>query len=267
MLEHLIVIPRSGLCNRIQVIASARRLSEVHRIRCTILWDWGNYHSLFVRDCDIDFSSVGRLAFNSFHKITHLLKAEGGNRSNWRVPISTHKRILLESHHMFCAMEETAYIEPKDLRQWLPKPAELIQSKVASFKNKFFGKTVGMHIRRTDHKPATEATPDWLCIDVAKRHIQEGYSIFLATDNLDTEQMMRAHFGERIIIYPKNPCLKIRWPRSQFIFDETVDDLVDLHLLAACEHVLGSRRSTYSLMAMLYNGSAACKWISSPYNV
>lgn len=267
MLDHLLIVPHGGLCNRIGVIASARRLCEINRIRCTVLWDWGDYHSLFARDTGVDSASTCAVDTSSLHMIKHLRPAEGGNPSNWRVPISTHKIILLESSYVFCATEESTNIAPRDLRRWLPKPTDLILSKVASFKNQHFSKTVGMHIRRTDHKPATEGTPDDVCINVARQVIQRGYSIFLATDNYETEQMMRTHFGENIIIYPKNNSLKIRWPRPQFVFKETVDDLVDLHLLAVCEHVLGSMRSTYSLMAMLYNGSAACRWMANPIGI
>ncbi len=262
MLEHLFVVPMGGLCNRISVIASAKRLCAINQIRCTMLWDWGNYNSLFAREPTLDFLNPKSFNSSGIHLIKHRRPHKGGNPTNWRIPISTHQKIVLRSRYVFCAVEEPGSITHKDLERWLPKPTDLILSKVAAFKNSYFGKTVGMHIRRTDHKPATETTPDEVCVNVARQHIEKEYSIFLATDNFDTEKMMRAYFGKKIIIYPKNPSLKIRWPRSQFVFEETMDDLVDLHLLAACEFVLGSRLSTYSLMAMSYNGSPDCKWIA-----
>ena len=39
-LQHLVVEPYNGLCNRIRVIAAAKRLAALSGARCTVVWDW-----------------------------------------------------------------------------------------------------------------------------------------------------------------------------------------------------------------------------------
>ena len=52
MLEHLILYPRDGLCNRMRAIGSAKRISSCTGARCTIAWAWGDYRSVFDDDTD-----------------------------------------------------------------------------------------------------------------------------------------------------------------------------------------------------------------------
>src|SRR5262245_51584732 len=158
MLEHLIVYPRHGLCNRLRAIASAKRLCSKVGARCTIVWDWGDYRALFDDETEwmpytASMDWRRNLIVPGFHHIRHLPPQEGGSRRNWRVPVTTHPRIALTSWFVFCAAEEpllrryTTY-EEHDVFVWFPKPHPSILEKAASFKQAFFPPhTVGMHIR------------------------------------------------------------------------------------------------------------------------
>jgi hypothetical protein len=171
MLEHLIIYPISGLCNRLRAIASAKRLCSKAEARCTIVWDWGDYRTFFddatewvPYTASMDWKQ-NRIA-PDYHHICHLSPYEGGSRRSWRVPVTTYSHIAVTSRFVFCAAEErllrryTAY-EEQDVLPWFPKPHRLILDKVAAFKNSFFPPhTVGMHIRRTDNKGATLRSPD-----------------------------------------------------------------------------------------------------------
>src|SRR5437867_3975326 len=87
VLEHLVVDPMGGLCNRLRAIASARRLCAKAGARCTVIWDWGDYRTLFDDDTDwMPYAAPmdrarGRL-IPGYHHIRHLSPGEGGNRSN-----------------------------------------------------------------------------------------------------------------------------------------------------------------------------------------
>src|SRR4029077_10553089 len=53
-LQHLLVKPLFGLCNRIRVIAATRRFARMTGVPCAILWDWPEYESLFEPDPDVE---------------------------------------------------------------------------------------------------------------------------------------------------------------------------------------------------------------------
>jgi hypothetical protein len=275
MLEHLIVYPRSGLCNRMRAIASAKRLCSKAGARCTIVWDWGDYRALFDDDTDwmpykepMDWRRDHIIP--GYHHIRHLPMREGGSRRRWRVPVTTHPRIALTSWFVFCAAEErllrryTAY-EEQGVFAWFPKPHSSILQMAAAFKQAFFPpRTVGMHIRRTDNIGATLRSPDQSYFRVGDRLVESGYHIFLATDNQETLQLLRQRYGEKLIHYPKSSALESRWPRNDSTSQEITDDMVDLLLLASCEFVIGSQGSSYSRVAILLNGSPRCKAIDHP---
>jgi hypothetical protein len=260
MLEHLVISPSSGLGNRLRSIASAKRVCEISKARCTVHWTWGDFHRFFRSDSVLDWApKIPADWAETYCHVKHLLTKQGGNRENRRVWITKHKGIIVHTCQIFNAFEEEGFITSQDLRPWLPLPAEEIASTVRSFASASLRNAVGMHMRRTDNHNAIADTPDELYLKEADRLIQGGYEIFLATDNKDTASMMMARFPGKIITYPKRVDLERRWPRPTFDFQATVDDLVELHLLAACKFVVGSPRSSYAMMAKLYNGSPQCK--------
>jgi len=113
---------------------------------------------------------------------------------------------------------------------------------------------VGFHMRRTDHKKSIRYSPDEMFIERAKSIINSGKRIFLATDNIQTELLMKRHFGLHVVTFPKRQSLERRWPR---VFDQIAaeDDLVELFLLAKTEFIVGSYFSSFSGMAIALNGS------------
>jgi hypothetical protein len=260
MLKHLIVEPRGGLCNRLRAIASAKRLCTMHHIRGTILWTWGDYDELLQTDPTMEWiAKIPAKIEKSYTRVRHLLAMEGGNYQNRRIWVTKETGIILSTLYAFNAFEEPRPIGVCDLAPWLPMPSKLILNKVRHFKEAHFNNTVGMHMRRTDCTQAFKETPDELYFKEAAKLIGSGQSIFLATDNRDVENMMRDKYGNKIIVYPKNPELVKRWPRKSFSFQETADDLIDLFLLASCRIVIGTPASSYSVLATMYNGSPKCR--------
>lgn len=273
MLEHLAVHPRGGLCNRLRAIASAKRLCSQTSARCTIVWDWGDYRTLF--DDDTEWMPYGPsmdwtrdLIIPGYHHIRHRHPQEGGTSENRRVPVTTHRHVAVTSWYVFCSADEPVlkgrhYEEP--VLRWFPKPHPSILEKTKAFQHDHFPpRTVGMHIRRTDHNRAIARSPDTAYFREADRLVDAGHHIFLATDNEETLRMMQYRYGARLIFYPKNSATGQRWPRETFDMNDVIDDMMDLWLLVSCEFVIGSKYSAYSRVAILLNGSPRCRAIDQP---
>ncbi|MEO6472541.1 MAG: hypothetical protein ABIR57_11325 [Aeromicrobium sp.] len=305
-LEHLIVVPRGGLGNGLRAVGAARRLCSVAGAKLTIVWEFGNYTALFEPDPDVEVLDRVPPYAASLRHIRMPLFSEGGTSKNRRVPICEDAIILVESWFWFCASEEPLVYERNALVDWLPQPAKAIQDTVREFADAHFlggqslggknngGRTVGMHIRSGDNGTSVVTTPLEAYIAEADRVIEEGDSIFLATDSAETERTMIERFGDRIIVFPKGWDLPFRWPRltassEEMIPDwlehqlragnhrsgvvdtdlaaageELVPDFIDMQLLAACDHVIGSQRSSFGQMAVRYNGSPLCRLLAAP---
>jgi len=269
MLEHLVIYPRGGLCNRLRAIASAKRLCTKTGARCTIVWDWGDYQALFDDETEwIPYTEQMNWQQNvivpGYHHIRHLQAREGGTRNNRCVPITTHPRIAVSSWYVFCAAEEPrlggAGGYEEGVFAWFPKPHPAILQRVRTFTEAHFSsRTAGVHIRRTDHKRSILGSPDEAYFKAGDRLVDKGYCLFLGTDNEETLRMMQKRYGHQLIHYPKASPLKRRWPRETSTMEDVIDDMVDLWLLAACEFVIGSATSSYSRVAILLNGSPRCK--------
>ncbi len=263
MLEHLVLIPRGGLANRMRAIASARRLCGGMLARLTVLWEWGDPLELFAADQGVEW--VRALPdVEGYQSITHKRWKEGGDRNNRKVPTRGTRGVLVRSQFVFGA-EEEAPIGERALARHHLEPARELRARVEQFaRDVFRGRyVVGMHIRRTDHRTAINLSPDELFLAAARAALAEGAVIFLATDNAKTEATMRAHLGASIITYPKRAELAQRWPRPENTASDVADDFADLLLLAACDHVVGSAGSSFSRQAIVRNGSDRCRVIAA----
>jgi hypothetical protein len=264
MLEHLVIVPEGGLCNRLRAIASAKRIAHACGARCTVVWRWGDPRALFADDGKTEWLVDWRPEdFPDYRIIRHSTHRQGG--SNWtrRIPVTTERRIVVFSHYVFSAVGKLL-IRERALRPWLPRGSAAVESAVVQFKRAHFDRTVGFHIRQTDNRGAIAATPMALYVAAARKCVADGYSIFLATDNQQSEQEFRRQVSGRVISYEKNPAMTQRWPRRVHLPEEVQADFVDLQLLAAGEFVVGSARSSYSRIAMLYNGSERCRMLARP---
>lgn len=176
----------------------------------------------------------------------------------------------MSSAYVFYAEEEPL---PKHLPEyesgvigWVPRPqSEIIASAAAFREARLPPGTVGMHVRRTDNKPAADRSPDAAFFAAGDREVEKGHSIFLATDNRKTLEIMRDRYGDRLFHYPKRSALDERWPRQTIEPADVADDLIDLRLLVGCEHVVGSAASSFSRVAVLLNGSPDCTLLDRPY--
>jgi hypothetical protein len=122
------------------------------------------------------------------------------------------------------------------------KPVSELQDKIDTITS-MFSNTVGLHIRRTDHKEAIAHSG----IDKFEKlidnyiHADNSSSFFLATDDASTETYLKNKFGERIITRKKT------YSRNN---EKGIQDaLVDLYCLSRTKKIYGSFRSSFSQVA------------------
>jgi hypothetical protein len=256
MLEHLILVPKSGLCNRLRAIASARRLCHRLGARCSLVWDWGDFWQYFAAIPALDVLNFWPLCVRS-------TRLPPGTAPRERT-IDVRTRIVkLRTGLIFWGHDEQP-ISISDLPNYVPRLHPRLEAAVEDFASRRLAGAVGFHIRRTDHKDAIRQSPDHLFVQEAERVIDSGKRIFLATDNLSTEQMMVRRFGPSVVIHPPRKVLASRWPRPQFDALALEDDLLDLFLLVRTEYIVGCQQSSFSALAMALNGSPHCRRLLEP---
>lgn len=104
-------------------------------------------------------------------------------------------------------------------------------------------KTVGVHIRRTDHADAIAKSPLELFTDRMQEEIEKNdANFYLTTDDHAVMKELRGRFpAERLIVY-ENKVLD----RDSAVGIQ--DALVDMLCLSKCNRILGSYLSTFSLI-------------------
>jgi hypothetical protein len=249
-LRHLILIPHSGMCNRLRAVASARRLCKLLGAKCTLVWDWGCFEDFFEHLPDINIIPSSPV------KVDKLIRHKPFHQDPSRAVDIGAESVEVRSNQIFWGSHEQK-INLRHVLSYIPPLNQRLRARVKDFSTQKLQNSVGFHMRRTDQRKARECSPDALFFERAREVIGTGKKIFLATDNLETEQKMTGLFGQYVITYPKQQNLPQRWPRP---FDKlsTEDDLVELYLLASTEYVVGSYWSSYSNLAIALNGTSKC---------
>jgi hypothetical protein len=262
MLEHLIVYPLGGLCNKMRAIASAKRLCAQARARCTIAWEWGDYQDLFDDSADwFAYDPQRDTIPEGYFHIVHALRHHGGKADNRRVPTTGYSKIAVTTYFVFSAAEEPPFGCEEKIFSWLPKPHPIVLEKAKEFRNSYFtGKVAGIHMRRADAR--FTKSPDEAFFEEADRALDDGFVLFLATDNAATLRLMHNRYGAKLLYRPKRSERVQRWPRRDMNPEDFIDDMIDLWLLAGCDYVVGCSDSSYSKLAMLLNGSQLCRSIN-----
>lgn len=110
---------------------------------------------------------------------------------------------------------------------------------------------IGVHIRRTDHGPATAGSPTERFVDSMNRAVAEDPQacFFLATDDWEEQRRMEEIFGERIISQPG----KVLSRSSKAGMHSSV---IDALCLSQTKYILGSYASIFSKFAAAYGDIA-----------
>ncbi len=110
---------------------------------------------------------------------------------------------------------------------------------------------IGVHIRRTDHGPATAGSPTERFVDSMKKAVEEDPQtcFFLATDDWEEQRRMEEIFGERILSQPDKVL-------SRSSKEGMHSSVIDALCLSQTRYILGSYASIFSRFAAAYGGIA-----------
>lgn len=259
-MEHLVIIPHDGVGNRVRAIACARRFCAFEHARCTIVWDWGNFADMFESASDFDVLVPSESDFAGYERIVHLRSTDGGTFDNRTQSLFGKRCVVLRTAWLFGTASDIDGVAEADLRPWLPRPAPMIQDRVARLGD-YLGVNlmdlVGVHIRQGDNAKAKELSPLAVFEHLISETFRSGSKVYLATDDLAVQTTFLEKFRpENIFTSPKTWSTPLRWPLESTSVGPIVDDIVDLFALVSCRYIMGSAASSFSRLAMVYNGSA-----------
>lgn len=105
-------------------------------------------------------------------------------------------------------------------------------------------KYIGLHIRRTDHKLAIQASPLSFFKEAIEKELcySKDLLFYLATDDKKVEEELKECYGEKIVV--NRDCT-----RGRMSVESIQDAAVDLIMLANSDKIYGSVGSTFSEMA------------------
>lgn len=242
MLKHLIIKPRAGLANRLRTIASARRICARTGARCSLLWSWGDPRLLLAMDGIEEISHAPPGVRVTYHE-----SQRGGPH---KVPIDGPEEILVDSCMVFFGDDEQKLHESK-LAEWLPAPAAALRGRAAAIAESWRQDVLGVHIRAPDND-MTGPTLDALWRQFLPEIKVWPGRIFLCSNDREIEERA-ARDLPRLIHQPKSAGESSRWPRMR---DQqaNAEDMLDLLLLSACNHIVGSQWSSFGRIAAVYGG-------------
>ncbi len=155
--------------------------------------------------------------------------------------IATEPVCYIKSYTNMCELTETSFT--------FLNPALTIEKKGAAVFSAISEKTVGVHIRRTDHADAIRNSPLELFYERMNREIKENdANFYITTDDFKVEKELRANFpAERLVFYEG----KLIDRDSKAGIE---DALIDMLALSRCNRIIGSYKSTFSLIPSIMSG-------------
>lgn len=252
--KKLVVAAQGGLCNRLRVVLSVLAFARGRGdVACEVVWN-------ATRECRARFDELfepveapsfcireGRWAERPVTRanlhLPGLLRrlAFDGRRKNYRPDGTESLQQLVDSHRNVYV--STCYhlfdYGPAELAALRLRPA--LQQRVERLCASFGGRPVGVHIRRTDHRVAIEASPVGAFLTAMDRELKERPDtvFFLATDDEEVKSRLCGRYAERIMV--------------QTIAENRRDSLagmesavVDLWALARTQKILGSYWSSFT---------------------
>ena len=123
------------------------------------------------------------------------------------------------------------------------KPAPEVLARGNRVFSRISDKTVGVHIRRTDHVDATKNSPLAIFIEKMRTEMEgRDTDFYVTTDDVTAIEELKQHFpAEKLIVYEDKVLDRDSKTGIQ-------DALVDMLCLSKCRKILGSYQSTFSLI-------------------
>ncbi len=276
--------PTSGLTSRIYVLADAYALAKKYGQELIIIWQKTSdcdisYHDVFEANQFADIPCKVYECSRFGEKLQDLKKdhtpggmvrilKELGTRADFTLRYGTltryykarcpvHKNSYEDDNALFeeeKAKGQSCYFEAYncitgrgDLRSirfrqsYVEEAAQILGEKRAH--------CIGVHIRRTDHGPATAGSPTERFVERMKKAIAEDPNacFFLATDDWEEQRHMEEIFGERILSQPGKVL-------SRSSKEGMHSSVIDTLCLSQTRYILGSYASIFSKFSAAYGG-------------
>jgi hypothetical protein len=129
------------------------------------------------------------------------------------------------------------------------KPVKPLQKLIEKQVARFLKPTTGIHIRRTDNIKSIQKSTTRLFIDMVTHLLEKDSNqlFYLSTDDLKTETLFKAEFGDYIICQDKKD-----FKRDSSSGIESA--VIDLFNLSETRNILGSYHSSFSEIAAKIKG-------------
>ncbi len=122
-------------------------------------------------------------------------------------------------------------------------PIQNIQKLIDTYFDNFSDKIIGFHIRRTDHQLAKKNSPNQLFFNKAEDLIDNGFQIYLASDDKELEDYMIKKYGKNNIKTQN----KSSFNRNDL--NGMKEAVIDMFLLSKTNQIFGSYWSSFGTVA------------------
>ena len=256
----IVAKPFGGLCNRLRLIDSARTLAKRVGTDVCVIWKpaadmVATFDQLFEQPPDLRFRSDGRFryvqspsawGYGSAPLISLANRLLGVDRAYFErdMPRIWNGDIELTALRasetvLLCTCQSLTTAATLDF-SWL-RPSGPLSERIDAERRRLGDQLpIGVHIRRTDHAVSIRESPLELFVErmTDEQRRDPAVRFFLATDDAETERVLRERFGPAVQTYHK------RFGRSSV--DAIRDAVVDLFLLSATRELFASSGSSFS---------------------
>ncbi|MBE5881083.1 MAG: hypothetical protein E7289_02045 [Lachnospiraceae bacterium] len=253
----LIIQPIGGLCNRMRAINSALVLARKQNQKLKVIWNINAelgcpFEELFEKTDAFTVMNI-RSKWNPaklFYQFTRKRIGNDDIRNNRDTSGLTEEFQQTLNCPLYIATEEH-FFECHDYSAFVPT-AEIAE-RIERLTSSYGSHNVGVHIRRTDNKPAIGKSSTQAFIDSMEKEIAlfPDTKFYLATDDLSEEANLRRRFPDRII---SNETRDL----SRDSVAGIKDALLDLMCLARTDKIIGSYFSSFTDIAADWNRIPKC---------
>lgn len=248
--------PRAGLCNRMRAIASAYFLGKSHNLEVEIIWNIDDLLNARFEDCfkEIEGVKIETRGTPKYFAKRVLQKLTNTKKPDKFIKVEDLKRLKREKNYdqqqfkdyFDWVVQEYRHIAVESDFDFYPHNFDIFQpiirlnDVIESFSNRLNPDVIGVHIRRTDHIIAKETSS----VEKFKVQIHKDLErnpnqlFFLATDDLEVQNMFAQQFNKNILLYSQNKSRNNKIGIEQAI--------IDLYLLSKTSKIYGSYWSSFS---------------------
>lgn len=248
----LIIQPIGGLCNRMRAINSARMLADKRGEKLTVIWfvnpelgcpfekifePTDKFRVINIRskwDIRKMWYQLTSMTFGSFIGNDEIRgnREDGALDEAYANSLKKHTYIATEEHFYPCH-DYSAFV-----------PAKEVMERIDAKKQELGEHAVGVHIRRTDNKPAIGKSSTDCFIESMQKEVDANPDtmFYLATDDMSEEARLREVFPDKIISNENRDLSRDSIAGIQ-------DAMLDLYCLAATKKIIGSFFSSFTDIA------------------